>query len=156
VRQNDDDESIVTFANPLSTGAVVMAHYRFGAGALAPPAGSIHQLGKPFKGLKGARNPVAASGGSDREPPEALRTSAPKSALLLGRAVSIQDMDAAAARVPGVRAAQAEWAWNEARQRPVAHVWYIGAPGIAQMVRQTLRGLTDPTVPIHVEMARPH
>lgn len=155
VRQNDDDESTVTFANPLSTGAVVAASYRFGAGALAPPAGSIHQLGKPFKGLKGARNPVAASGGSDREPPAALRTSAPQSALLLGRAVSIQDMEAAAARVPGVRAAHAEWSWNKARQRPVVQIWYIGAAGVAQTVLQTLHGLTDPTVPIHVEPARP-
>src|SRR5579859_6796355 len=159
VRQNDNSESVVTFGDSirgmvLSTGAQVTATYRFGAGALAPPAGSINQVGKPFKGLKSVRNPVAAGGGADAETGN-LQTNAPASALLLGRAISIQDMSAAAANVPGVRAVHAEWRWNKAQQRPVVQIWYIGAAGVAKLIKQTLRKLTDPTVPISVDEATP-
>jgi len=157
VRQNDNGESVVTFGDSLrgmvlSTGALVTATYRFGAGALAPPAGSINQIGKPFKGLKSVRNPVAAGGGADAETGN-LQTNAPASALLLGRAISIQDITAAAANVPGVRAVRAEWRWNDAQQRPVVQIWYIGAASVAKEIKQTLRGLTDPTVPISVDEA---
>ena len=101
VRENDRGETVVTFdgrrASPLPTGTGnVIATYRFGAGAAAPPAGSITQIAKPVPGLTSVRNPVAAAGGADAEGPDSLRTSAPKSALLLGRAVSIQDMEAVA------------------------------------------------------------
>ncbi len=159
VRQNDNGESMVTFGDSLrgmvlSTGAQVTATYRFGAGALAPPAGSINQIGKPFKGLKSVRNPVAAGGGADAETGN-LQTNAPASALLLGRAISIQDMSAAAANVPGVRAVRAEWRWNDTKQRPVVQIWYIGAASVATLIRQTLSGLTDPTVPISVDEATP-
>jgi hypothetical protein len=155
VRQNDEGESIVTFNGRLQTGIPVVASYRFGAGALAPPAGSIHQIAKAVKGLKSVRNPVAAAGGADAELAANLSTNAPKSALLLGRAISIQDMQAAAANAPGVRAAQVEWRWNDAKQRPVVQVWYIGSPAIKKTVLQLLRGLSDPTTPFSVDAATP-
>jgi hypothetical protein len=161
VRQNDEAESIVTFGDGvrgsrLITGSNnVLAIYRFGAGKLSPPAGSIHQMGKPVKGIKSVRNPVAASGGDDAEPASGLRTYAPRSALLLGRAVSIQDMEAAAATVGGVRGARVEWRWNKLRQRPVVQVWYIGAASVATTVSQKLRGLSDPATPIEVSQAQP-
>ncbi len=160
VRENDDAEAIITFGDGvrgsrLITGINnVVALYRFGAGKTSPPAGSIHQLGKPVKGIRSVRNPVAASGGDDAEPASGLRTYAPRSALLLGRAVSIQDMEAAAAGVPGVRAVRAEWRWNKLRQRPLVQIWYIGAAGVAQKVSQTLRGLSDPATPVEVEQAQ--
>lgn len=100
------------------------------------------------------RNPVAAGGGADAETGN-LQTNAPASAMLLGRAISIQDMTAAAANVPGVRAVRAEWRWNDAQQRPVVQIWYIGAASVAKQIKQTLRGLTDPTVPISVDEAVP-
>jgi hypothetical protein len=157
VRQDDAGASTVTFGGGarLPTGAVVTASYRFGAGAATPPAGSIQQLARPVPGLKGVRNPVAAFGGADAESAERLATYAPRSALLLGRAVSIQDLEAAAATVPGVRAVSAEWRWNAARQRPLVQIHYVGASPLAPTVSQKLHGLTDPTTPIAVDPATP-
>ncbi|MFB3132599.1 MAG: hypothetical protein ACE10K_08785, partial [Rhodothermales bacterium] len=160
VRQDDEDESSVTFGDGkrgarLPTGVDnVVAYYRFGAGAASPPAGSITQLAKPVKGLQRVRNPVAAFGGDGAEAAEGLRTYAPASALLLGRAVSMLDMEAAAAGVAGVRAVRTEWRWHAGKQRPVVQVWYIGEAGVETTVSQTLRGLTDPATPIDVEQAQ--
>jgi hypothetical protein len=160
VRQNDAGESIITFGDGrrgarLPTGSSVMAHYRYGAGKAAPPAGAITQLAKPVKGLTGVRSPLAATGGDDAESADGLRTYAPQSALLLGRAISLADMQAVAAGVPGVRAATVEWRWNQTRQRPVVQVWYIGDAAIKTEVGQKLRRLSDPTTPIAVEVATP-
>jgi hypothetical protein len=113
VRQQDDGTSVVIFGDGvngarLPTGAGnVIASYRFGAGAASPPAGSITKIAKPAPGLRGVVNPIAASGGADAEKADEIRRLAPRSALLLGRAVSIQDMEAAASAVPGVIAAAA-------------------------------------------------
>jgi uncharacterized phage protein gp47/JayE len=96
---------------------------------------------------------VAASGGADAESSTNLRTYAPRSALLLGRAVSIQDMEAVAAGVSGVRAVAVEWRWNAGQQRPVVQVWYVGQAGLESTVAQNLRRLSDPTVPIAVTRA---
>jgi hypothetical protein len=161
VRQDDEGRSTVTFgdgihASRLPTGQDnVVASYRFGAGAPSPPAGSITQLVRPLAGLQGVVNPVAAAGGADAERVEQIRSLAPRSALLLGRAVSIQDMEAAAARVPGVVAAMAEWRWEGRRQRPVVKVWYIGPSGLESTVSRRLRAISDPSTPIDVEVAAP-
>jgi len=158
VRQNDEQDSLVTFgdgirAARLGTGSQVMATYRQGASKLAPPAGSIHQLARPVQGLTTVRNPVAAFGGDDPEPASGLRTYAPRSALLLGRAISIPDFEAAAANVSGVRAVRVAWRWNRQRQRPVVQVWYIGSGSLAKTISQRLHGLSDPTTPIDVQHA---
>jgi hypothetical protein len=153
VRANDDGQSVVTFNGQLPTGAPIVASYRFGAGAIRPPAGSITQIAKAVKGLKSIRDPLGASGGADAESASNLATNAPKSALLLGRAISIQDMAAAAANVAGVVAVQAQWNWNKTRQRPVIQIWYIGDPGVKSQLLKTLRQLSDPTTPISVDDA---
>jgi len=159
VRQNDDGDSFVTFGDGirgsrLSSGINnVVAHYRFGAGKASPPAGSITQLGKPVKGISSVRNPVAAYGGDDAEPASNLRSNAPRSALLLGRAISLADMEAAASSVDGVGAVRCEWQWNVKRQRPLVEVWYVGDAQIAVDVTRKLRGLSDSVTPIEVEQA---
>lgn len=153
IRQNDDGDSVVTFNGRLATGSLVTATYRFGAGKTSPPAGSIKQLARPVTGLKTVRNPVAAFGGDDAEPASKIRTLAPRSALLLGRAISIPDMQAAALGVPGVRAASAEWNWSKEGQCAVVHVYYIGDGGLQKTIRQRLRSLSDSTTPIRVEVA---
>jgi hypothetical protein len=161
VRQNDAGESIVTFGDGvngarLPTGVDnVMASYRFGAGAATPPAGSIKQLARPLADVRGVVNPIAASGGADAESAEAIRRLAPRSALLLGRAVSILDMEAAAAGVPGVIDAAAEWRWEGTRQRPVVQIWYVGSTGIEETVERRLRAISDPATPIEVTPATP-
>jgi len=161
VRQDDDGESTITFGDgvrgsrPVTGSNNIVASYRFGAGKASPPAGSIHQLGKAIKGVKSIRNPLGSSGGDDAESASGLRTYAPRSALLLGRAVSIQDMEVAAATVGGVRAVRAEWLWNQERQRPVVQIWYVGDKTLASKVSQRVRSLTDPATPIEAAPAEP-
>lgn len=159
VRQNDAGDSIVIFGDGirgsrLTTGINnVVAYYRFGAGKASPPAGSITQMGKPVKGIFSVRNPVAAYGGDDAEPASGLQTYAPRSALLLGRAISLPDMEAAAAEVQGVRAVRCDWQWNVKQQRPLVEVWYIGDAPLVQDITKKLRGLSDSVTPIAVEQA---
>ncbi len=160
VRQDDEGSSTIRFGDGitgsrLATGATVVAAYRFGAGESAPPSGSITQMIKAIKGVSGIKNPVAAYGGSDAEDAENIREYAPDSALTLGRAVSTADMQAIAAGVPGVRSVRAEWNWHEKRQRPVAHIWYIGDSAIQETVAKTLRAVCDPSTPIVAERATP-
>ncbi|MBN1875051.1 MAG: hypothetical protein JXA33_12535 [Anaerolineae bacterium] len=162
VRQNDKGEAIITFGDgqrgarlPTGSGNIV-ASYRYGAGKAAPLAGAITQLAKPCKGLTGVKSPLAATGGDDAETSDRIRTYAPQSALLLGRAVSIIDMEVAAATVPGVRSVVAEWRWHNTKQRPVIQVWYIGDATSKDDVGQKLRNLSDPTTLIAVEGATPY
>jgi hypothetical protein len=139
---------------PTGSGNVV-ASYRFGAGKASPPAFSIRQMVKPVPGLRSVVNPVAAAGGDDTESAKVLRRRAPRSALLLGRAVSILDLQAAAAGVAGVRAAAAEWRWSDDGMRPVVQIWVIGGDGVLPLVVARLRGLSDPSVPISAQVAQP-
>jgi uncharacterized phage protein gp47/JayE len=159
VRQNDDGDSLVIFGDGvrgqrLPTGVNnIVANYRYGAGKASPPGGAINQIAKSLKGLQSINNPLAAAGGEDAEGPDSLRTNAPKTALLLGRAVSIDDFEAAALAFPGVTTAQAEWAWAQDAQTAVVQVWYIGASTVQPNLLQRLRSLSDPTVPIEVDNA---
>lgn len=158
VRQDDDAVSTVTFGDGIRgarlTSGVgnVVASYRYGAGAAAPPAGSISQLAKPVPGLKSAVAPLAATGGADPEPASSLAMLAPRSALLLGRAISIDDMEVAALVAPGVVTARADWTWDGTRQRPVVKVWVVG-DGVDEAVAARLLALTEPNTPITVLVA---
>lgn len=160
VRQNDAGESIVTFGDGLrgrrlSTGVAVAAAYRHGGGGAMPPAGSITQIAKPVTGLKSVRSAVAPYGGADAEPPGSLRKFAPRSALLLGRAVSLADLEAAAASYIGIRSVAAEWRWSNTLQIPAAHIWYLADGDLTTLLRNKLRGLTQPDIPLQVERAMP-
>ena len=159
VRQDDAGASTVLFGDSvrgarLPSGAPVVAGYRFGGGAATPPAGGITQLARPVKGLTAVRNPVAAAGGDDAQPADRVRSYAPRSALLFGRAVSIQDMEALAAGQPGVRNVQAQWAWDAERQVPTVHVWYIGPATLATAITTSLRSATAPSTPITATSAQ--
>jgi hypothetical protein len=150
VEHDDEENAYVVFgggARP-STGASIVADYRFGAGAKRPPPGGIRQLAKPVPAISSVRNPVGAYGGADREPQDQLRKLAPRSALLLGRAISVLDFEAAAASTPGVRAVRAEWRWNTSRQEPVVEVAFIGPPALAPVVRDQLKSLAEPSAPL--------
>lgn len=159
VRQNDEGESTVIFGDgirgqrlPSGTDNVI-CNYRFGAEAACPPAGSVSQVSKPVKGLRSVKNILSAYGGADAEDAENMRTYAPKSALILGRVVSMQDMEALAASFPGVRAVQTEWRWDKNKQRASAHIFYIGDQGIRAALSQRIRSVSDPSTPITVEKA---
>jgi predicted phage baseplate assembly protein len=159
VRENDEGKAVIAFGDGVNGARVptgvgnVVATYRFGAGASSPPAGSITQLARSIPGVKSVVNPVGAAGGADAEAAESLRKLAPRSALLLGRAVSILDMEAAASVVPGVRTATARWEWDGVRQRPVVKIWYVGDAALAPTISQRLRSLSDPSTPFDVQRA---
>jgi len=157
VRHDDEGESFVTFGGGarLPSGAVVTATYRYGAGKAVPPAGAIAQLARPFPGLTSVRNVLPAFGGDDAETPRALAVYAPRSALLLGRTVSLPDFEAAAATVPGVRAVLAAWRWDAAGLRAVAEVQYIGAEPLRAGIHARLRALSEPDAPIAVVRCLP-
>ncbi len=150
VRQTDEGKSMVTFGDGVRGRRLpsgfqnVIAHYRFGAGAASPPAGSINQMSKPAAGLQAILNPVAAEAGADAESAKDMRRHGPGSALLLGRVVSMKDMEVVALAIPGVVVAQAEWKWSKDGQRPTAHIWYIGGTSLKQKIVQRMANLTDP------------
>ena len=160
VRQNDAEESEVIFGDGIRGKRLpsgldnITASYRFGAGAAVPPANTINQLAKPIKNLTAVNNPFAATGGDDAEVPERIREYAPQSALLLGRAVSVQDFIAATAGMPGVSAVHAQWFWNNKRQRPVIQIWYIGTSDSSTLLT-ALRNLADPMMALDVDQADP-
>ncbi|KAF0813720.1 hypothetical protein IGB42_02073 [Andreprevotia sp. IGB-42] len=157
VRHDEAGETYIQFggAARLASGVVVSADYRHGAGQAAPPAGLIKQLAKPVAGLKGVRNVLAAFGGADAESPAELAAYAPRSALLLGRAISLADLEAAAAQAAGVRAVRVSWRWDEGGQRPAAVVNYIGDPQLKPAIKAKLRALSELDAPIQVEPALP-
>ena len=82
-----------------------------------------------------------------------MREFAPKSALVLGRVVSMQDMEALTASYPGVRAVQTEWRWDKDKQGATAHIFYIGDTGIQVRISQRIRSVSDPSIPITVKTA---
>jgi len=152
VRHDDEGETYVSFgggARP-GTGAPILADYRFGAGAAQPPAGAVSQLAKPAAGLKTVKNLLPAFGGADAESPAELASSAPRSALLLGRAVSLMDLEAAAAQVPGAKAVRAAWRMDEAGLQPAAVLTYIGDAQLLTDIFARLRKLSEPDAPIRV------
>lgn len=160
VRQDDTGASTVTFGDGvrgarLPTGGNVVASYRFGAGAASPPAGSITQIVKPVGGLAQVLSPVGSGGGADAENAKSIRTLAPRSALLLGRAISIDDFEVAARATPGVISARAEWTWEHVRQRPLVKVWVVGGPTVSETVAQRLIAVSDPGTPIDCQAATP-
>lgn len=157
VRHNEAGEAYVDFGGGarLPTGAQVIADYRFGAGAASPPANSVRQLAKPVAGLRTVRNVLPAYGGADAEGPDETIYRGPASALLLGRAISLVDLEAAAANRTGVRAARAAWRWDALGLRPAVEVRYIGDQQLAPPIRAALRALAEDDAPITVLNAAP-
>jgi hypothetical protein len=130
----------------------IVATYRYGSGAAAPPAGAINQLGGARKGLRSVVSPVAALAGKDADRPEAVRANAPKAALLFGRAVSTTDFAAIAGNARGVTVAGAEWRWLQERMQAGVRVRFIGTAS-ASAVAEALGLVADPTIAVEVVKA---
>ncbi|MBC8488710.1 MAG: hypothetical protein H8D45_22015 [Bacteroidetes bacterium] len=159
VRQDDDGGTHITFGDGirgkrLTTGVNnIVANYRYGAGSVCPPGGSVTQIVKPVKGLKSIKNHIAAFGGADAEEESEIRDHGPSSVLIMNRAVSIKDMEAVVLSVPGVRNTQVEWRWHGDKQNTMVHVWYVGEAGIESSISEMLHDLSDPSTLFNVELA---
>lgn len=155
VRHDDAGHTELQFgaAARLPTGAAVVADYRFGAGAAVPPADSVKQITRPLAGLRKIRNVLPAFGGADAEGAAELAVRGPRSALLLGRAISLVDIETAAAQQPGVRAARAAWRWDALGLRPAVVVSYIGDAQLAPAIQSALRALAEDDAPISAQSA---
>jgi hypothetical protein len=152
VRHDEEGNTDVQFGGGarLPSGAQVLADYRFGAGAQLPPADSVKQLVRPVAGLRRVHNVLPAYGGADAESAAELALRGPRSALLLGRAISLLDIETAASLQPGVRAAKASWRWDPGGLRPAVSVRYIGDDQLAPVIRAVLRALAEEDAPIAV------
>ena len=160
VRQNVDGDTEITFGDGVNgarppSGAQIVAHYFFGAGAAAPPAGSVSQMVKPVKGVTAVSNPLPAFGGADAEDETGIKRYAPRSAMMLGRAVSLVDYEAVAAATSGVTRARATWQWSQTQQRPVVTIHYIGDVGLGALIRERLTGISAEGVPFEIIPAVP-
>jgi len=159
LRQDEEGETYVTFGDGISGQRLpsgkdnVIAEYRFGAGHASPPAQSITQVSIPLKGLKNILNPVGASGGADPETIPEMRNAVPKSVMLLGRIISMLDVEAVVSSVPGVRATQVEWRWSKTRQGSMIHVYYIGELSLQSTIIGRLNAISDPSQVYQVEKA---
>ncbi len=139
---------------PAGTGNVI-ATYRFGSGAAAPPAGALTVIAKPFPGLRALVNPILAGGGADPDPPDQIRNNAPRSVLTFGRAVSAVDYGAiAATAAPGARVS-ASWAWNGATQRGAVTIYVAGDSTAVKNVQAALAATGDLNRPVIVALAMP-
>jgi hypothetical protein len=114
VRLTEDGHLALTFGDgvrgrrlPTGTNNVRVA-YRVGAGLAGNlPAGSLTKPVQPSPRLAAVHQPLAATGGNDREDVDSLRTQAPQSVLTLDRAVSLADLAARAGSQAGVWQARA-------------------------------------------------
>jgi len=155
VRQTPTSASVVTFGDgtlgarlPSGSGNVI-ASYRFGAGQAAPPAGSVEQIARPADGLRAVRSPLPAVVGADADTPQSMRTSAPQTALVLQRLVSVADYQSIANERPGVIKAVASFIYLDDQQRAGVRVDYIGTAPAGDL-EALFATMGDPDLPVQV------
>jgi hypothetical protein len=116
LRQDDEQRTIVQFGDGFEAARLPSGrdNLRFGYRKSLGVAANVRAgqlttlLGRPL-GVKAVNNPVAASGGQDRESRDDARRNAPLTMLTLGRAVSIQDYTDFARSFAGISKALAIW-----------------------------------------------
>lgn len=160
-REDDDHKTHVLFGDGINGARLpsgvsnVTGAYRYGSGAESPVAGSLTVILQPQPNLKAIRNPTAAGGGADPDPPQQIRSYAPRSVLTFGRAVSADDYETIAAQAPGVARARSYWIFDEEHQRALVKV-YVGDDESARSAATiALGGAADPNRPIDVQLATP-
>ena len=92
---------------PPAAGRILVT-YRTGAGSVGnvPAATITHQMTNVVGGVS-VKNTIPATGGSDEESTESIRSNAPKALRSLDRAISLRDYSSLALRYPGVAKAVA-------------------------------------------------
>jgi hypothetical protein len=161
-RSADQTVTTVTFGDGvngarLSTGnANVLASYRYGCGAVSPPAGRLTTILQPQANLGSIQNPVAVSGGADPQAAADVRSEAPASVATLGRAISATDYEFIARQAPGVTRATAYWTFVGAAQRTLVTVYVGDDEAAVTAARTALAGAEDPNRPVSVLAAIPN
>lgn len=161
--QDDEQRTTVQFgdgleaARPSSGQDNVRFTYRKALGVEGNVRGNqlTTLLGRPL-GVKAAYNPVAATGGQDRESRDEARRNAPLTMLTLGRAVSVQDYTDFARSFAGIAKAYAIWLPSGSGRG--IHLSVAGpngdavAPGSATHAHLTeaLRKYGDPLIPLRI------
>lgn len=158
-REDVEQKTTVVFGDGVSGARLpagagnVVASYRTGSGADAPAAGAIVNVLKPHPGLSTIKNPVAAGGGADPDPPRRLRKLAPKSVETFGRAISSDDYATIALGAPGVTRARAYFVWSAERQRTVVKLYVAEGSSAVGAAKLALAGAADPGKPAIVVAA---
>lgn len=106
----------------------VTATYRVGTGLAGRLAADVLTLPmtRPL-GLRSVTNPLPTGLAADPEPPTEVRANAPRTALTLGRVVSLRDVEDFARAVPGIGKARATWLWDGRRR--FVHLTVAGSGG---------------------------
>jgi predicted phage baseplate assembly protein len=162
---DDDDTTAVIFGNGtegarLPTGIEnVRAVYRTGIGKGGNvKAGQITLLSTRPLGAKDVINPLAASGGADRETRDQARRNAPLAVMALDRLVSVQDYQDFTRVFAGIGKARAAELSDGFRQ--IVHLTIAGADDIpiephSDLLRHltsALRRFGDPAQPFRVDL----
>ena len=121
IQTTSDGASVVCFGDGVRGSrppaeAEIIADYRYGAGAAGNvDAGRITMIRQRPLGLKAVVNPLPATGGTDAEVSDDLRTRAPLQVRALDRIVSVRDCEDVVAVFPGIARAAAGRVWNGRR-----------------------------------------
>ena len=133
----------------------VRVAYRVGIGPEGEvPAGRLTLLQTRPPGIRGVRNPMAASGAGAPEVLDRARANAPRSVLTLDRVVSLRDYEAFARGFAGIGKARATAHWNgERRVVQITAALENGQPIDADKKRallESLRRHRDPDQQVQV------
>jgi hypothetical protein len=160
-RTDDDDKTTVQFGDGsqgarLPTGVEnVTASYRFGIGRVGNvKAGQISLLATRPLGVKGVTNPLAATGGTDREGINEARDNTPRGLSFLGRLVSVPDYADFARASAGIGKARATGGSSDGR--PAVRLVVAGSGDIpidetSQLflnLQQALQDYGDPSLAV--------
>ncbi|MFS0736122.1 baseplate J/gp47 family protein [Sphingomonas sp. 1P06PA] len=115
---DDDGHAVLRFGDDRygrrpASGTTFSAHYRVGGGIAGNVgAEAIRHVVSADPRLAGARNPLAAHGGTAPESAAQIRRRAPEAFRRQERAVTLADWEAAGARLPAVTLAAASSRWT--------------------------------------------
>ncbi len=164
-RLDEEDKTTVQFGDGrtgarLPTGREnVHATYRKGIGTSGlVRAEQLSLLLTAVLGVRGARNPLAASGADDPEPKDEARRNAPLTVLTLDRVVSLRDYEDFARAYVGISKALATWIWTgETREVFVTVAGPGGKPVGEDLLKnlvKAMRAAGDRHLPLRVEEYR--
>jgi hypothetical protein len=126
------------------TGTAFTATYRVGNGVAGNVGhGAIAHVATLNGAVLGATNPIAAAGGTDHEPVDAIRRDAPEAYLVQERAVTADDYAAVSEREPDVQRAAATFRWTGSWYTVFVTADRAGGAAVDAPFEQRLAGFLD-------------